>query len=166
MAAYAATVTSTLKRAVKIDMVTGIGMFVGKCDITNYNTTVAEIKGITGKFKNLMQVVVSAISDNGYLVRFDETDLGFKAYYPTALEAAHAHDFVVGSGTIGTNMELGLDVDTDSGKVEGGTGIVAERTLSANTPVATAGAVTATAALEVANDVDIGVVEFVAYGLI
>ena len=166
MAAYAATVTSTLKRAVKVDAVDGIGMFVGKCDITNYNTTVTEITGITGKFGSLLQVICTAISDNGYIVRFDATDLGFKAYYPTAVAAAHAHDFVVGSGTIGTNMEIGVDVDTDSGKIEGGTGITAERTLSANTPVATAGAVTATAALEVANDVDIGVVEFVAYGLI
>ncbi len=166
MAAYAATVTALMKRAVKIDQITGIGMYVGKCDVTNYNTTVAEITAITGKFRNLLQVVCSAISDNGYLLRWDETDKGFKAYYPTAVAAAHAHDFVVGSGTIGTNMEIGVDVDTDSGKIEGGTGITAERTLGANTPVATAGAVSATAALEVASDVDVGVVEFVAYGLI
>ncbi len=36
----------------------------------------------------------------------------------------------VGSGTIGTNMEIGLDVNTASAKVEGGTGITAERILT------------------------------------
>ena len=83
MAAYAETTTSTLKRALKVDAVQGMGMFIGKCDITNYNTTVAEITDITGKFVNLMQVIVTGISDNGYLVRWDASDNGFKAYYPT-----------------------------------------------------------------------------------
>ncbi len=119
MAAYAATVTSLMKRAVKVDQVTGIGMFVGKCDVTNYNTTVAEITAITGKFRNLMQVICTTISDNGYACRFDATDLGFKAYYPT--------------------------------------------NISDQTPTAD---IVAAAALEVATDVDVGVVEFVAYGLV
>ena len=119
MAAYAATVTALMKRAVKVDQVTGIGMYVGKCDVTNYNTTVTEITGITGKFRNLLQVICSSISDNGYLLRWDATDKGFKAYYPT-------------------------DV-------------------SDQTPTAD---IVAAAASEVANDVDVGIVEFVAYGLI
>ena len=119
MAAYAETTTSTMKRAVKIDMITGIGMFVGKTDITNYNTTVAEITDITKKFRNLMQVICAGVSDNGYLVRFDATDLGFKAYYPT---------------------------------------IVSDQTPTAD--------IVAAAGTEVASDVDVGVVEFAAYGLI
>ncbi len=43
MAVYANTVTALMKRAVKVDQITGIGMYVGKCDVTNYNTTLAEI---------------------------------------------------------------------------------------------------------------------------
>lgn len=119
MAAYASTVTSTMKRAVKVDQVTGIGMFIGKCDITNYNTTLAAITDITGKFRTLMQVVCTAISDNGYLVRWDAAGTAFKAYYPT--------------------------------------------NTSDQTPTAD---ITAAAAAEVAADVDIGVVEFVATGLV
>ncbi len=82
MAAYASTVTSTMLRAVKVDQVTGFGMYVGKCDITNYNQTVTDITDITKKFGTLMQVICSAVSDNGYGVRFDAADKGFKAYVP------------------------------------------------------------------------------------
>lgn len=166
MSAYAATVTALMKRAVKVDQVTGIGMYVGKCDVTNYNTTLAEITAITGKFRNLMQVICTTISDNGYMIRWDAVANAFKAYYPTPAAATHVHAFIVGAGTIGTNMEIGVDLNTDSGKIEGAAGITAERTLLANTPIDAGGAVTATAALEVATDVDVGVVEFVAYGLI
>ena len=119
MAAYAATVTALMKRAVKVDQVTGIGMYVGKCDVTNYNTTVAEITAITGKFRNLLQVICTTVSDNGYLLRWDAVDKGFKAYYPTIF--------------------------------------------SDQTPTAD---IVAAAGTEVVNDVDVGVVEFVAYGLI
>lgn len=84
MAAYAETVTALMKRAVKVDQVTGIGMFMGRCDVTNYNSTLAEITDITGKFGTLMEVICSAISDNGYLMRWDKTGKAFKAHYPTS----------------------------------------------------------------------------------
>ncbi len=84
MVAYAATVTSTMRHASKIDAVTGFGMYVGKCDVTNYNQTLAEITGITGKFRTLMQVIATTISDNGYLMRWDAVGNAFKVYYPTA----------------------------------------------------------------------------------
>ena len=119
MAAYAAAVTSDMLRAVKVDQVTGIGMFSGRCDVTNYNTTVAEITDITGKFVNDPLSVVAGVSDNGYIVQWDKTDKGFKAYYPT--------------------------------------------NSSDQTPTAD---IAAAAATEVATDVDVGEVDFVAYGLI
>ncbi|MAH50913.1 hypothetical protein CMI37_34170 [Candidatus Pacearchaeota archaeon] len=164
MAAYAETVTLDHRKAIKLGG--SLAVLTGRCNITNYNTTVAEITDITGHFQNDPIVICSGVSESGYLVHWDRTNKGFKAFYPTIAAAAHDHDFVVGSGTIGSNMEIGLDVDTDSGKVEGGTGITAERTLSANTPVATDGAITAAAGTEVANDVDIGEVQFIAVGIV
>lgn len=165
MAAYASTVTSALLKGVKVDMVTGVYMFAGRCDVTNYNTTLVAITAISDKFRSIISVVANAISDNGYLVEWINASSAFKAYYATAAAAAHAHDFVVAAGTIGTNMEMGLDINTDSAEVVGAAGITADRTLNANTPVAVSGAVSATAALEVASDVDIGAFDFIAYGL-
>ena len=108
-----------MKRAVKVDQVTGIGRYVGKCDVTNYNTTLAEITAITGKFRNLLQVVCTTVSDNGFAARWDATGKAFKAYTPT--------------------------------------------NFSDQTPTAD---IVAGAALEAAIDDDVGVVEFVAFGLI
>lgn len=160
MSAYASSVTSTMIKAVKVDSVKGIGLFVGQCDITNYNSTLVEITAITGKFRTML-TVVAGVSDNGYLVQWDSSDEAFKAYYPVT---AHAHDFKVeSSGTIGSNMTLGLSSDSNSATLEGGSGITAPRTLSTSSPVQAA---TASAGSEVANDVDVGEVEFIAYGLI
>ena len=87
MAVYANTVTATMLRAVKVDQITGIGMFMGRCDVTNYNQTLAEITDITGKFRSLMEVICSTISDNGYLMRWDKTGKAFKAYLNSTVAA-------------------------------------------------------------------------------
>lgn len=79
MAAYAATVTSLLDRGRKIDQVTGIGMFAGECNVSNYNTTLAEITGITGKFKTVI-AVVAGTSDEGYIFEWVDASGAFKAY--------------------------------------------------------------------------------------
>lgn len=103
MAAYANTVTSTMRRAVKFDQVTGFGIYIGKCDITNYNQTLAEITAITGKFRNLMQVICTTISDNGYSIRWDAVGKAFKAYY-------NAPPIVAVTGTIkdDNNVDAGV----------------------------------------------------------
>ena len=119
MAAYAASVTSVMRRAVKIDAVVGIGMYAGRCDLTNYNTTGAEITAITGKLKTRIAVLTDGLSDNGYIVRWDPTDKAFHAFYPT--------------------------------------------NSSDQTPTAD---IVAAAAAEVANDVDVGAFDFVAYGML
>lgn len=146
MGAYAASVTSVMSKAVKIDAVTGIGIFAGKCDITNYNSTLAEITAITGKLKSLICVVVTGISDNGYHVRWDASGEAFKAYDAVA---DHTHAIAVTAGTAGDA------VTNNSGVLEstGGENLVTE-------------ASTAVAADEAATDTDVGVVEFVAYGLV
>ncbi len=80
MAAYASTVTSDMKRAVKIDQVTGIGMFAGRCDVTNYNTTLGAITAISGKFRSLLAVVAEGVSDNGYVPGWVVASNSFKIY--------------------------------------------------------------------------------------
>lgn len=158
MAAYAQTTTLDHRKAIALGG--SLAVLTGRINVTNYNTTVAENKDITGAFQNQPVVIISGVSESGYLCHWDRTDKGVKAFYPVT---AHQHDFVVGSGTIGTNMEIGIDLDSNSGKVEGGTGVTAERTLGTNTPVAAA---TAAAGVEVANDVDIGEVQFIAIGIV
>ncbi len=118
MAAYAAAVTSLLQKPARMGDVVGVGVWAGKCDITNYNTTLVEITGITGKFQNMISVV-GGVSDNGYMVVWVAASLSFKAYYPT---------------------------------------IASDQTPTAD--------IVAAAGSEVVNDVDVGVVEFVAVGLV
>lgn len=159
MAAYAATVTSLMKRAVKIDQVVGIGLFAGSVNITNYNSTLVAIADIQKKFKSII-AVLAAMTDSGFLLEYVIASNAFKA----RLVPAHAHDFVVQfGGAIGTNMEVGLSANTDAATFEGGTGITAVRTLSSTSPVASQAAA---ALAEVANDVDVGAANFVAIGLI
>lgn len=165
MADYANTVTSLMKRAVKVDQVTGIGMYVGKCDLTNYNSTLAEIVAITGKFKNIIQVICSTISDNGYLARWDATGEAFKAYYATAAAAAHTHNLIY-IGGITASEPVAIEAGDKLGKNAATNRTIVGADSATKGGVVTAAAVNATAALEVANDVDIGVIEFVAYGLI
>jgi len=159
MAVYANTVTALMKRAVKVDQVTGIGMFMGRCDVTNYNRTFAEITAITGKFGTLMEVICSTISDNGYLIRWDKVGKAFKAYYPAD---NHTHNLTY-IGGITASEAVAIDGGDTLGK-----NAATDRTIVGADSATKGGvvAVAATVALEVTNDVDVGVVEFVAYGLI
>ena len=59
MAAYAASVTSEMKRAERITQ--NLGIFVGTVDISNYNSTLVEIEDITGKFKEVLAVFCSDV---------------------------------------------------------------------------------------------------------
>jgi len=115
MAAYAATV-------VVQGTMLGIGhgaLAWGTVDLTNYNTTNAAITGLSQLFGGAppKKLIVSAISDNGYIGLWDETNNTVKAYYPTAT--------------------------------------------SDQTPTAD---ITAAAATEVANDVDVGKFHWLAFG--
>lgn len=79
MAAYAASVSSLLRRAVKIDATVGVYMYAGTVNITNYNTTLAAITGISGKFRSIVSVVAGA-TDEGYLLEWIAASNAFKAY--------------------------------------------------------------------------------------
>lgn len=96
MAAYAATVTSLMNKAVKIDSVVGIGIFAGKCDITNYNTTLAEITAISKKFKSII-AVVGGTTQGGEWVEWLDANNSFKAYISNAVT--------------GITEEVAVDVD-------------------------------------------------------
>jgi len=78
MADYAQTTTFDLPHAERISR--ELGMITGKCDVTNYNTTGAEITDITGKFKSLKRVICDGFSDNLFGMRWDTTDKCFHAF--------------------------------------------------------------------------------------
>lgn len=162
MAAYAASVTinNTMKA------VGALGVVSGVIDVTNYNTTLAEITGVTGQFRgDPWNVMVDPISENGYIVRWDYTSLAIKAYYPT-ISLTHDHDFlVIGGGTVVTDGNLGVDASGDLVKVE-----AANLTIEGADSAADGGvlseALAAAAGSEVVADVDIGTVRFLAFGKI
>lgn len=122
MAAYASTVISLMRKAAKIDEVTGIYIFAGKCDVTNYNVTLAEITDITGQFKSIISVM-GGISDNGHLMQWDKTAGAFKAYKPLG---AHTHtentaaSYVQNATTAASVAEAAEEAttDVDVGEVE------------------------------------------------
>jgi len=89
MAAYSATVTLVDRVANKLSPA-GVGFVRGTIDVTNYNTTLAEISDITGLFRGDPTVVLGGISDNGYLVAWDPTGKAVKAWYPNQALAAAA----------------------------------------------------------------------------
>lgn len=159
MAAYAATVSSLMQRAVKVDQVVGVGVYAGNCNLSNYNSTLAEITAITKKFQSVVAVVAEGVSDTGYLIKWDATSKAFKAYYPAP---QHSHGLIVTKGAIGANLEVGLSADAAAATLNNNT-IAATLTLNAPDPVANAAAAAGT---EVANDVDVGAFDFIAVGII
>lgn len=172
MAAYAAAVTLPDLVAKKVAS-TGLGILRGSVNVTNYNQTLAEITDITGRFRSAPTVILENVSSNGYLVRWDTAAKSIKAYYPTnavtpAGTISKPTFTVEAAGAIGTNMEVGLSVDTAAATFEGGTGITAQRVLTTTSPVGTptftGTAVVAGAGTQVASDVDLGTVAFIALG--
>ena len=96
MAAYAATVTSKMRKALKVDQVQGVAMYAGRVNLTNYNSTLVEITGITGKFKTLISVV-GGTAEGGDWVEWVHASGAFKAY--------------VSNATSGVTEEVADDVD-------------------------------------------------------
>ena len=81
MAAFAHTVTSLLIKPARFGDVTGLGLYGGVLDITNYNvSTKPAITEISGKFRNVVSVVFGA-SDTGFVFRYDLATNTVFAYY-------------------------------------------------------------------------------------
>lgn len=142
MADYAATITLDMPRPIKMER--GVAILTGKADITNYNTTGAEITDITNYFISVLRILCDGFSDNGYLVRWNTTDLCFHAYYPRAAQAAVVTDKITITASGAANITDGQSCSVDS---------------------AFRSAVDAAPGTEVANDVDVGEVNFIAFGL-
>lgn len=78
MAAYAYSATVDIPAAIPIG-IKGVHILTGSIDITNYNSTNAEVTEITGSFGTLLTVIPAAVTDNGYAVSW--TGTSFKAWY-------------------------------------------------------------------------------------
>ncbi len=150
MAAYACTVTLVTPQVERVSR--NFGMLVGVCDLTNYNTTGVEITDITDYFQTIKKVMCDGVSKNKYLVRWDETDKCFHAFYPVT---AHLHTITLSGTHAGSAVELSANANGAALGEAGGTGY---------TGITGIQDCTAAAADEVANDVDIGEINFVAFG--
>jgi len=82
----------------------------------------------------------------------------------TATGTNSVPNFVVKTGTIGSNMSMGLTADANTADVVGGTGITADRTLSGtHSPVAAStftGSAVAVSVAEVSTSTDLSAVVF------
>lgn len=173
MAAYASTVTLDHPTALRLAS-NNFKLLSGQCNITNYNQTGAEITGITKFFGgDAPRVISDGFSTNGYMIRWNRTDKCFHAYYPTkAITPTGTNAQVTGTisaGVIAVTAGTAGDAVTNNAGVLESTGgqdlAVAAQTFTGSTPTFTGGAVAAQAGTEVANDVDVGIVNFLAFGV-
>lgn len=112
MAAYAATVT--LNTRVSHRLVPGLRIVAGEINITNYNTTVAEITDITKHFRNTPTVILGGVSSGGYVVNWDTSDKGVKAWYPTDETGVNADRVAAEAATddtVGTVSFIAIGTD-------------------------------------------------------
>lgn len=158
MAAYAAAVTSPMRKPQRVSE--SLYVYHGQINVTNYNSTLAEITGITGKFRGTPTVVLSGISESGYLCHWDPTTEAVKCFYPNT---AHQHQQAITTGsTTAADSTSGTFVE-DSAAAETALvamGLAVDTTVDIGNTVAN----TAAAGGEVANDVDVGLVYFTAFG--
>jgi len=155
MADYAATVTSELRKPITIG--NSMVLYYGTVNVTNYNTTLAEITDITKMFRNDAPVVaLGGITDNGFLVAWVAASKAIKAWYPLP---AHTHVLGLTKGAVAANTEIGLSSDATGATLNNNT-IAA--TLALTEPIANS---TAAAGSQVASNVDVGAVSFFAFGL-
>lgn len=151
--AYTASVTTMMPKVERISK--SLGIFCGKCNVTEYHATLAEITGITKYFissnhtgtepvkypHGVLAVTPNGLSDNGHMFEWNATSGAFKVYKPTAL--------LMNSSIGATSAEVNVDV-------AGGTGYEFHTT-SATGSVYAVGA-------EVANACDCGEITFTAIG--
>ena len=142
MAAYAVTTVLDFPRAKRVSK--GLFMISGYIDITNYNTTPVEITDITSKFRTVLSVICTSMSGNGYLAKWLVDDKSFLCAYPRAAQAAVTTDMITITASGAANITDGQSCTVNA---------------------ALRSAVDASAATEAATDTDIGIVNFVAYGM-
>lgn len=150
------------------------GSYATGGDLFGSGNTLAQAgQALCGSFARVPQVVLVEACKGGNLFEYDHTNRKLLAYRPLAAHTPVGTNskpaFEVLSGTIGTNMELGLSADSDAATYEGGTGITATRTLTTTSPVGvptfTGTAVTAAVATQVTSTTDLSTttLRFVAF---
>ena len=133
--AYTATVTTVMKEAERISR--SFGFIAGKCNVTSYNTTLAEITDITKYFvpssvsgftKGIVAVIPTGVSDNGHIFQWDYTTGAFKCYKPTkigiidstggtAVELVGSSLAATGAATTLSSVAVEASDDDDCGEV-------------------------------------------------
>lgn len=183
MAVYAATITSPQRHAERIGN-SAIGIYAGSCNLSNYNTTLAEITAITGKFLSggFLTVTADGETSNGYTVKWDTAGKAFKAW-KTAVTASSAALSVSGT-PLGSNAAPTLTLSSGNpathpvGVISGGnvvsdalytgiTGVQAPAFTGSNTTMTgPAPTITTSAAADaqLASDVNAGTFNFIAVG--
>lgn len=168
MAAYAATVTLDTPRPGRLGS-SPMGVLSGTCNLTNYNTTQAEITTITKAFKpdGKLRVVADGLSSNGYVVKWDVTAKAFKAYRAGAATVTPSGSITASAPTITTTTgtpataPIGVESDalTQTAGASGITGVQAPTITDSRTFSAAAGALA-----QAPNDTNIGTFNFIVVG--
>ncbi len=165
MAAYAAAVSLVGTRSSLRLQHSRIAVLFGTINVTNYNSTLVEISGISNLYRGTAYLVVlGGLSDTGYAGEWIDATQAVKCWYPSAAQT-HDHDFFISGGeaaattariaTYATNI-LGKEAATDitiAGADSATKGGVLSETLAAK------------AGSQVANDVDVGAFKFFAIGV-
>lgn len=143
MAVYAATVTLDTPTPGRLGA-SVMGVLSGTCNLTNYNSTLAEVTTITGKFRpnGKLRVVADGLSSNGYVVKWDVAGKAFRAYRSATPLMTTASGSV--SHAVGATASSGTMISDDIY-----TGVVVGP---------------AAALSEAANDLNIGTFNFVVVG--
>ena len=109
--AFSIAVTSPMKGAERISR--SLGVYAGKVSITSYSQTLVECTAITKYFvptssaafqKGLMSVQIDGPSSGGYILSWDATTGGFRAYSPTTVVFAGS---ATGAGVTAVSGALG-----------------------------------------------------------
>lgn len=156
--AYTAAVTSPMKQPERISR--SLGVYAGRVAISSYHATPAAITGISRYFKvggvanftnGIVSVACEGMSSLGYVCRWSNGVSAFKCFY--------ASNIVPVSIAVDSNVGAGAALLFGSG---GGAAALHATSAVGNITMTVA----AGPALEVANDVDIGTINFVAIGFV
>ena len=161
MAAYATTTTIAHRRPIKIGE--DLAVLAGTIDVTNYNSTLAEITAISKKFKTVLAVVVGGVSSNGYLGTWVAADKAVKCFYPSKALAAHTHVLHFQTSAAANAVTAAANQLRTAAAAFDIAGVVDS---AGEGGVVQAAATAAQAGTEVANDVNVGVLQFIAVGLV
>ncbi len=84
-------------RTERVQSNTGVGVFQGSMDVTNYNSALLALTFVTGRFQSTLAVLPELVTDEGYTPQWVGASNSFKLWKATGNAAAAT--------------ELGEDVD-------------------------------------------------------